>query len=391
MAASLTTSRSPGRSAPAGPVRARRASDRRAGRAAAGARRGAVRGARSRRAWVTSPPTPRPRRARRWRRRRRPARAARCARPRRRDPQRRAVGVGDGVGVHLRVHLARVDGHDAHAGALELRAQDAPEVIERRLRHAVRAPRRVGRHRRVRRDVDDHAPPAQRHRPARSFVRRNGPTRFTCERLLERLALGVEQGPQRHVAQRARVLHEEVDRPDQRRRGAGDRVRRPLVADVRRRSRAPRRPRPGCPRRRARARRPRAPRARRARPPPPARCASAAPSPRLAPVTSAVALEAPCACLLNVMHAAHRSRPLAFLPIHWHRSKLWAWTTEVAGRLAANIAAAPRGARADPAADGEARRRAARDVGAPRERAGEPDARGAQPGRGRAPGHASRS
>ena len=138
---------------------------RRADRRRGGDRRAAPRAARSRRAWVTVPPTPRPRGGRRSGRSPRPARSGRCARRRRREAssvERSASGIG--VGVHRRVHLAGIDGDDAHAGPLELRAQDPAEVIEPRLRDAVRAPARIGRDGRVGGDVHDEAASPERHR-----------------------------------------------------------------------------------------------------------------------------------------------------------------------------------------------------------------------------------
>ena len=64
---------------------------------------------------------------------------------------------------------------------------------------------------------------------------------------------------------------------------------------------------------------------------------------------------------------------------------------DVATRLGRNMRTLREAPRADAGADGEARGPAARDVGEPRVRRGEPDARGARPRRDRVPGHASRS
>ena len=146
--------------------------------------------------------------------------------------ERRRIGVGDRVGVHARVHLARVDRDDPHARALELGGQDAPEVIVRRLRDAVRAPARVGRDRGVRAHVHDEPAAAQRHRAGDDLREAERPDEVHGEHALEILAVGVEQQRQRHGPERARVVDEDVDGPDERGRGARDAVRVPLVADV---------------------------------------------------------------------------------------------------------------------------------------------------------------
>ena len=165
--------------------------------------------------------------------------------------------------------------------------------------------------------MHDEPAPAQRHPPGDRLGQPERPDQVDLEHAREVLALGVEQQPQRRRAERARVVDQQVDRPDQRRRRARDAVDGLLGADVggervglaARRADVRRRPLELV-----RARAPPAPPAR------PARASarpSAAPSPRLAPVTSTprprISIPSSCSPTVRPAPPSYAAR----LPMDW--------------------------------------------------------------------------
>jgi hypothetical protein len=134
--------------------------------------------------------------------------------------------------VHLGIHLAGVHSEEPDAAAFELGRPDPAQMVEGRLGHAVRAPAGIGRQARVGGDVQDETAAAQRHGSGQGLGETERAHQVHGQDPLEVLTVGVEQQRQRRPAQGAGVVDQDVHRPHQRGRGAGDAVDLLLLAHV---------------------------------------------------------------------------------------------------------------------------------------------------------------